>query len=92
MSNNNLYVQIKYQNNNEIFNSPFQSFHINNKPERITSKKYMIGGGFYNKRGGNFVFNAKYANEVKEIAQNSTLMKENTSLSTIYFSTQSSDL
>lgn len=38
--------------------------------EQVSKNKYLIGGGFYNKDGGNLTFKARNLEEAKNIANN----------------------
>lgn len=72
MDEYNLFVRINYKasENDRIVSS---NTRVNNG--NVNSKKYLIGGGVLNRKGGTVIFTAKNLEEVKQITQNKSLLK-----------------
>ncbi|MBC2580877.1 hypothetical protein [Clostridium sp. DJ247] len=73
MDKYNIFVSINYRdkdNNDKIITKKAK---VNNSS--ISSTKYLIGGGFYNRKGGTVVFTARSLDEVKQITVDKPLLK-----------------
>ena len=77
MNEYNLYVKINYKvlgNGEEVAVSKTR---VNNAS--VSSSKYLIGGGVYNRNGGTVVFTAKSLEEINQVTKEKPLLK-NTSM------------
>lgn len=71
MEENNLFVRICSSNLEE---SNKKTTKIRNKT--INANKYLIAGGFYNKKGGTMVFKARNMEEVEKITKENIFIKD----------------
>lgn len=73
MNEYNLFIRINYKasENDKVISS---NTRVNNG--NVNSSKYLIGGGILNRKGGTVVFSAKSLEEVKQITEERTLLKD----------------
>ena len=73
MNEYNLYVKINYKvlgNEEEVAVSKTR---VNNG--NVSSSRYLIGGGVYNRNGGTVVFTAKNLEEINQVTKEKPLLK-----------------
>lgn len=78
MDKYNIFVSINYRdrdkdNNDNTEKVIAKKAKVNNS--NVSSTKYLIGGGFYNRKGGTVVFTARSLEEVKQITVDKPLLK-----------------
>lgn len=66
---NNLFVRINYEEEKSLKNTEFKKAEVN-YDKKVTTNKYIIAGGFYNKSTSSFIFKAKNFDEANNIAHN----------------------
>lgn len=73
MDEYNLFIRINYKTSghDSIINS---NTRVNNS--NVKSSKYLIGGGILNRKGGTVIFSAKNLEEIKQITEDRTLLKD----------------
>jgi hypothetical protein len=71
MDKYNIFVSINYKNEAEKTLKGNTKVNNNN----LNSSRYMIGGGFYNSKGGTVIFTARNMEEVKQITLDRPLLK-----------------
>ncbi|KOF55846.1 MULTISPECIES: hypothetical protein [Clostridium] len=79
MDENNIFVRLSYKGKDENKNSESEKSSIKTKVRNcnISSQKYMIGGGVYNRKGGTIFFAAKNLKEVNDVTQNKNAFVKN---------------
>lgn len=72
MDEYNLFVRINYKasENDSVISS---NTRVNNT--KVNANKYLIGGGVLNRKGGTVVFTAKSLEEVKQLTDDKSLLK-----------------
>lgn len=75
MNEYNLYVKINYKTIENTEKVAVGGTKVNNG--KISSSRYLIGGGVYNKNGGSVIFTAKSLEEIKQITANKRDMSMN---------------
>lgn len=73
MNEYNLYVKINYKVLGNVEEVAVSKTRVNNA--NVSSSKYLIGGGVYNKNGGTVVFTAKNLEEINQVTKEKPLLK-----------------
>lgn len=81
MDEYNLFVRINYKALENSEKVAIGRTKVNNG--KITSSRYLIGGGVYNRNGGSVIFTAKNIEEVKQITVNKRDMSMNYNVAVI---------
>jgi hypothetical protein len=74
MNEYNLYVRINYKVSENDEEPTVGKTRVNNGS--VTSSRYLIGGGVYNRKGGSVVFTAKNLEEIKQVTVDKPLFKD----------------
>lgn len=74
MNEYNLYVRINYKTLGNTEEPTIAKTRVNNGT--ISSTRYLIGGGVYNRKGGTVVFTAKNLEEIKQVTKDKPLFKD----------------
>lgn len=79
MDENNIFVRISYKCKDESKNNEPEKSELKTKVRNcnISSQKYMIGGGVYNRKGGTVFFAAKNLKEANDVTQNKNSFVKN---------------
>jgi hypothetical protein len=81
MDEYNIFVRINYNAMENREKVAVGRTKVNNG--KISSSRYLIGGGVYNKNGGSVVFTAKSLEEIKQITVNKRDMSMNYNVAVI---------
>ncbi|KZL91222.1 hypothetical protein [Clostridium magnum] len=81
MDEYNLYVKINYKTLDNREKVAVGGTKVNNG--KISSSRYLIGGGVYNRNGGSVIFTAKNLEEIKQITVNKRDMSMNYNVAVI---------
>lgn len=73
MDKYNIFISINYKDKKSENKQLINRTRVNNNA--INSSRYLIGGGFYNRKGGTVIFTAKSLEEVKQITIDKPLLK-----------------
>ena len=74
--NDNLFVKLDYKIEGNNFDSKCNGAHFNFTNRDKNVSKYLVAGGFYNKKSGTIVFTARNLEEAQQFAKNNTLIKK----------------
>ncbi|MCH5138218.1 hypothetical protein JMF89_13535 [Clostridiaceae bacterium UIB06] len=81
MDEYNIFVRINYNTMENREKVTVGRTKVNNG--KVSSSRYLIGGGVYNKNGGSVVFTAKSLEEIKQITINKPDMSMNYNVAVI---------
>lgn len=81
MDEYNIFVRINYKTMENGEKVTVGRTKVNNG--KVSSSRYLIGGGVYNKNGGSVVFTAKSLEEIKQITINKPDMSMNYNVAVI---------
>ncbi|MCY6485265.1 hypothetical protein OW763_13035 [Clostridium aestuarii] len=74
-NNSNLFIRVNYFiDRNNLKEKSTNKAYIR-KTDNKGKAKYLIGGGYFNKNGGSFIFKAKDLKEANLIAENNIFVK-----------------
>ena len=74
--NNNLFVKLDYKMEGNNSDSKFNGAHFNYTNKDKSASKYLVAGGFYNKKRGTIVYAARNLEEAQQFAKNNSLIKK----------------
>lgn len=79
MDENNIFVRLSYKCKDGNENNKYPKDELKTKVRNcnISSQKYMIGGGVYNRKGGTVFFAAKNLKEANEVTQSKNSFVKN---------------
>ena len=81
MDEYNIFVRINYKTMENREKVSVGRTKVNNG--KVSSSRYLIGGGVYNKNGGSVIFTAKSLDEIKQITVNKRDMSMNYNVAVI---------
>jgi hypothetical protein len=81
MNEYNLYVKINYKTLGNTEEAAIGRTKVNNG--KISSSRYLICGGVYNRNGGSVIFTAKNLEEIKQVTVNKPDMSMNYNVAVI---------